>query len=66
MSLAASACCVVTLHQQQEQNIHHHMQYADASDHNSINNSKYQSKHCTIVENGRVVIKEAPAQSQEC
>lgn len=63
MSLTTSACCAVTLNQQQEQNIHHHKQCADAS----ANNSKCTSKTCTVtvVENGRVVVKAAPAQPQK-
>ncbi|MUG96708.1 hypothetical protein F7734_31960 [Scytonema sp. UIC 10036] len=63
MSLTTSACCAVTLNQQQEQNIHHHKQCADALP----NNSTYTSKTCTVtvVENGRVTVKPAPAQPQE-
>jgi hypothetical protein len=63
MPLTTSACCAVTLNQQQEQNIQLHKQCADVS----ANNSKCTSKTCTVtvVENGRVVVKPAPAQPQE-
>ncbi|ARV60363.1 hypothetical protein BZZ01_18560 [Nostocales cyanobacterium HT-58-2] len=62
MSFTTSACCAVTLNQQQEQNISYHKkqctdrtQCADAP----VSNGKSTSKNCTIVENGRVVVKSA-------
>jgi hypothetical protein len=62
MSFTTSACCAVTLNQQQEQNIQHHKtQCADSS----VNHSKSTSKNCTVVENGRVVVKPAQIQSEE-
>lgn len=59
MSCTTSACCAVTLNQQKEQNIQHHKtQSTDVP----VNNGKSTSKKCTIVEDGRVVVK--PAQLQ--
>jgi hypothetical protein len=45
--------CVVALNQQQEQNISHHNNCQDLSD----KHSKTVVKNCTVVENGRVVVK---------
>ncbi|MCL6751244.1 hypothetical protein KBT16_09780 [Nostoc sp. CCCryo 231-06] len=53
MSFSCSACCVVVLNQQQEQNISHQKQCQDVS----VNPSKSMVKSCTVVENGRVVVK---------
>ncbi|WP_335041716.1 hypothetical protein [Nostoc sp.] len=53
MSFSPSACCVVVLNQQQEQNISHQNQCQDVP----VNHSKSMVKNCTVVENGRVVIK---------
>ncbi|WP_017316247.1 hypothetical protein [Mastigocladopsis repens] len=67
MSFTTSACCAVTLNQQQEQNIYYHkkhcaeMQCPDAP----ANNGKSRSKNCTVVENGRVVVKPAQTQPEE-
>lgn len=63
MSLTTSGCNAVTLNQQQEQNIHYYKQCADALP----NNSKCKSKTCnvTVVENGRAIVKPAPAQLEE-
>ncbi|MFN6483878.1 MULTISPECIES: hypothetical protein [unclassified Nostoc] len=57
MSLASCACCAVVLNQQQ-QNISHQNQCQDVP----VNHSKSMVKTCTVVENGRVVVKalEAP------
>lgn len=57
MSFTTSACCAVTLSQQQEHNIHHHQQCADAP----VNSGKNTSHNRTVVEDGRVVVKPAPA-----
>nr|WP_292741166.1 hypothetical protein [Nostoc sp. JL31] len=57
MSFASSACCVVVLNQQQEQNISHQNQCQDVP----VNHSKSTVKSCTVIENGRVVVK--PLQS---
>ncbi|MEH2308545.1 MAG: hypothetical protein V7L06_24985 [Nostoc sp.] len=53
MSFSPSACCVVVLNQQQEQNISHQNQCQDVP----VNHSKSMVKNCTVVENGRVVVK---------
>ncbi|MBD2508928.1 hypothetical protein H6G91_16825 [Nostoc muscorum FACHB-395] len=53
MSFSPSACCVVVLNQQQEQNISHQNQCKDVP----VNHSKSMVKNCTVVENGRVVVK---------
>lgn len=53
MSHYSCGCCVAVLHQQQETNISHQNQSKDAS----VNDSKHVSKTCTVVENGRVVVK---------
>ncbi|MEH1939368.1 MAG: hypothetical protein V7L01_04000 [Nostoc sp.] len=53
MSLASCACCVVVLNQQQEQNISHQNQCQDVP----VKPSKSMVKSCTVVENGRVVVK---------
>ncbi|MEH2437835.1 MAG: hypothetical protein V7K25_27015 [Nostoc sp.] len=58
MSFSSCPCCVVVLNQQQEQNISHQNQCQDVP----VNLSKSKVKSCTVVENGRVVVKplEAP------
>ncbi|GAA6623831.1 hypothetical protein [Scytonema sp. NUACC26] len=63
MSSTTSACNAVTLNQQQEQNIHYYKQCADALPHNG----KCKSKTCnvTVVENGRAIVKSAPAKPEE-
>ncbi|MEH2267091.1 MAG: hypothetical protein V7K68_01445 [Nostoc sp.] len=53
MSFASCACCVVVLNQQQEQNISQKNQCQDVP----VNHSKSTVKSCTVVENGRVVVK---------
>ncbi|MBE9002434.1 MULTISPECIES: hypothetical protein [unclassified Nostoc] len=53
MSFSPSACCVVVLNQQQEQNISHQNKCQDLP----VNHSKSMVKNCTVVENGRVVVK---------
>ena len=64
MLLTTSACCAVSLIQQQDQNNYNHktqseqMQCIDTP----LDNCKSMSKNCTVVENGRVVVK--PAQTQ--
>ncbi|WP_375511719.1 hypothetical protein [uncultured Nostoc sp.] len=52
MSFSACPCCVVVLNQQQ-QNISHQNQCQDVP----VNPSKSMVKSCTVVENGRVVVK---------
>ncbi|MBW4576181.1 MAG: hypothetical protein KME08_12970 [Aphanothece sp. CMT-3BRIN-NPC111] len=54
MSFPASACCFVVLNQQQQQHTYHHKQCADDA---SVNQGKTTQKSCTVVENGRVVVK---------
>ncbi|WP_445628901.1 hypothetical protein [Nostoc sp. DSM 114167] len=53
MSFASCPCCVVVLNQQQEQNIAHQKQCQDVP----VNHSKSAVKSCTVIENGRVVVK---------
>ncbi|MEA5504854.1 hypothetical protein VB735_17420 [Halotia wernerae UHCC 0503] len=59
MSLASCACCVAVLNQQQEQNIFYQNQCQAIP----VANSKNLVKNCTVVENGRVVVK--PLQSPD-
>ncbi|MBN3926624.1 hypothetical protein [Nostoc sp. NMS4] len=53
MSIPSCSCSVVVLNQQQEQNISHQNQCQDVP----VNHSKSMVKTCTVVENGRVVVK---------
>ncbi|MEH2259434.1 hypothetical protein [Nostoc sp.] len=53
MSFASCACSVVVLNQQQEQNISYQKQCQDVP----VNHSKSAVKSCTVIENGRVVVK---------
>ncbi|HYX13906.1 MAG TPA: hypothetical protein VE944_05960 [Nostoc sp.] len=53
MSFSSCPSCVVVLNQQQEQNISHQNQCQDMQ----VNLSKRMVKTCTVVENGRVVVK---------
>ncbi|MBD2357360.1 hypothetical protein H6G41_22525 [Tolypothrix sp. FACHB-123] len=53
MSSTPCPSCVVTLNQQQEQNISHRQNCQQVPD----NHSKTIVKNCTVVENGRVVVK---------
>ncbi|MHC5615389.1 MAG: hypothetical protein ACYTXA_31590 [Nostoc sp.] len=55
MSIASSACCVVVLNQQQEQN--QNICYQNQCQDVAVNYSKSMVKSCTVVENGRVVVK---------
>nr|WP_144051306.1 hypothetical protein [Calothrix sp. PCC 7507] len=61
MSLTSCSCCVVVLNQQQEQNISHQNQCQDVP----VNHSKSDVKNCTVVENGRVVVKPLEKQPNE-
>ena len=68
MSLTTSACCAVTLNQQQEQNIQYHKTQCTEKTpcaHDPGNHGKSTSKNCTVVENGRVVVKPAQTQPQD-
>ncbi|NDJ25309.1 hypothetical protein GS682_27450 [Nostoc sp. B(2019)] len=58
MSFTSCPCCVVVLNQQQEQNNFHKNQCQDVP----VNHSKSAVKNCTVVENGRVVVKALPTQ----
>ncbi|MEH2300979.1 hypothetical protein [Nostoc sp.] len=53
MSLSSCASCIVVLNQQQKQNISHQSQCQDVP----VNHSKSVVKSCTVIENGRVVVK---------
>ncbi|WP_414581935.1 hypothetical protein [Scytonema sp. PCC 10023] len=68
MLSTTSACCAVTLNQQQEQNIQYHKtQCTDKTRcaNEPANNGKSTSKKCTVVENGRVVVKPVQTQLQQ-
>ncbi|MBD2725850.1 hypothetical protein H6G96_05815 [Nostoc sp. FACHB-892] len=52
MSFSSCPCCVVVLNQQQ-QNVSYQNQSQDVP----VNYSKSMVKSCTVVENGRVVVK---------
>ncbi len=55
MSVPTSACCAAILRQQHEENIHHHQQCTEVP----VKCDRYRtSKKCTVVENGKVVVKE--------
>jgi hypothetical protein len=53
MSFTSCPSCVVVLNQQQEQNISQQNQCQDIP----VNHSKSAVENCTVVENGRVVVK---------
>lgn len=53
MSSASCAPCVVVLKQQQEQNIQHQKECPGVAN----NHQSQKPKNCTVVENGRVVVK---------
>lgn len=53
MSLPSCACSVVVLNQHQEQNISHQNKCQGEP----VHHSKSAVKNCTVVENGRVVVK---------
>jgi hypothetical protein len=61
MSSTPCPCCAVILNQQQEQNISHHKQCQDVPE----NHSKSVVKNCTVVENGRVVVKPLPTKTSD-
>ena len=61
MSFVNAACCVVSLQQQHEQNIRHHQHSADTA----VDQYKSTSQNCTVVENGRVVVKPVETLPQE-
>ncbi|HEY9831079.1 MAG TPA: hypothetical protein V6D26_10905 [Stenomitos sp.] len=54
MSPITTACCAVTLNQQQQTNIDHCKSLAEQ---NSANTNQTKPKYCTVVENGRVIVK---------
>jgi hypothetical protein len=54
MSPITTACCAVTLNQQQQTHINHCKSLAAE---NSVSSMHTKQKYCTIVENGRVVVK---------
>ncbi|QLE56310.1 hypothetical protein [Nostoc sp. TCL26-01] len=53
MTLPSCASCAVTLNQQQEQNISHQNQCQGVP----VQHSQHVGKTCTVVENGKVVVK---------
>lgn len=60
MSFASSVCCVNILQQQREQNV----QYKTES-HSVADKQCQNTKNCTVVENGRVVVKPLQPSSDE-
>lgn len=54
MSHSTTPCCAVVLNQQQHMNIDHCKQVADKV---SASCDQAKPKYCTVVENGRVVVK---------
>jgi hypothetical protein len=61
MSSFACSSCAVVLNQQQMQNTSHQNQLQD----NSVDDRKSVNKTCTVVENGRVVVKPLQPQNDE-
>lgn len=61
MSSFACSSCAVVLNQQQMQNTSHQHQSQD----DSVDHPKTVEKTCTVVENGRVVVKPLPAKSSD-
>ncbi|HEY9709115.1 MAG TPA: hypothetical protein V6D48_13010 [Oculatellaceae cyanobacterium] len=57
MSCPTTASCAVVLNQQQQTNIHQCNQLTDKADKASVSSSETQPKYCTVVEDGRVVVK---------
>jgi hypothetical protein len=56
MSPNTTACCAVTLNQQQQTNIDH-CQSKSLAEQNSVSTDQTKPKYCTVVENGRVIVK---------
>jgi hypothetical protein len=61
MSSFACSSCAVVLNQQQMQNTSHQHQFQD----DCVDHGKTVEKTCTVVENGRVVVKPLPPQNDE-
>ncbi|HEY9800419.1 MAG TPA: hypothetical protein V6D25_08675 [Leptolyngbyaceae cyanobacterium] len=61
MSSFTCSSCAVVLNQQQMQNTSHQNQFQD----DSVDHGKSVNKTCTVVENGRVVVKPLPPQNDE-
>ncbi|MCA1991036.1 MAG: hypothetical protein LDL41_03175 [Coleofasciculus sp. S288] len=58
MSPFMTSCCPTVLHQQQESNLHHQNRLAhQLADDASASFHPSKRKYCTVVENGRVVVK---------
>ncbi|HEY9603639.1 MAG TPA: hypothetical protein V6C85_18630 [Allocoleopsis sp.] len=55
MSLPNTACCAAALNKQQQTNIYHCNQLTEQTSGNAERTEK--PKSCTVVENGRVVVK---------
>jgi hypothetical protein len=65
MLSSTTACCVAVLNQQQQSNIHRHRSANQLTDDVSVSVNPNQRKYCTVVENGRVVVKPiAPVDEQ--
>ncbi|WP_224092867.1 hypothetical protein [Nostoc sp. MS1] len=61
MSSFSCASCAVVLNQQQTQNTSYQNQCQD----DSVNHPESVDKTCTVVENGRVVVKPLPPQGND-
>ena len=61
MSSFSCASCAVILNQQQTQNTSHQSQSQD----HPVEHSEGATKTCTVVENGRVVVKPLPPQGND-
>jgi len=57
----SGACCVAVMNQQREQRNYQHHQCTDTS----VKPCQKVSKYCTVVEDGRVVVKLLPPVSPE-
>ncbi|MBO3457828.1 hypothetical protein G7B40_021940 [Aetokthonos hydrillicola Thurmond2011] len=61
MSFTSCSCCVVVLNQQEEQNNYHQHQCEQAT----LNEREKPVKTATVVENGRVVIKQLQSPAKQ-
>jgi hypothetical protein len=60
-SLHSGPCCVAVINQQRQQRNYQQHQCADTS----VKPCQQVTKYCTVVEDGRVVVKPLPSVSQE-
>ncbi len=57
MAPSSTACCVTILNQRQQITAHQSNHCSDRKTGVAISSSSNQTKYCTVVENGRVVVK---------